>query len=201
MYNETYEEYIRSILGYPYTNNVSPTYNSIYEYNNNEYYPDLPNTMQNSELEECYPEIYKIVYPMVKNACSRNTKQLTKDVIEEMTDEIYYSLEATTEEPINVNINLNNSVRKTSTSGPENRANITVKEVSENKKEDRSSNNSGIRDIIKILLLRELLGRPGGGGFPGNRPPFRPNPRPPFPGGPGRPGYLPPRPPIMPRND
>ena len=191
MYNETYEDYIRSILGYPYTNNVSPTYNNIYEYNNDNYM-DYTNNMQNPELEECYPEIYKIVYPMVQNACSKNTKPLTKDLIEEMTDEIYFSLEATSEEPINVNINLNNNVRKSTTTRPENRASVNVSEAKNDTREDRASRNNGIRDIIKILLLRDLLGRP--------RPPFRPNnPRPPFPGGPGpRPGFMPP---LIPRND
>ena len=188
MYNETYEDYIRSILGYPYTNNMSPTYNNIYEYNNSDNYQDFVGIVQNPELEECYPEIYKIVYPMVRNACSKNTKPITKDLIEEMTDEIYFSLEGSNEEPINVNINLNNNVRNSSTTRPENRAIVNVKEEKNEKQENRVSRNNGIRDIIKILLLRDLLGRP--------RPPFRPNPRPPFPGGPG---YMSPRPTMMPR--
>ena len=191
MYNETYEDYIRSILGYPYTNNMSPTYNNIYEYNNNDNYQDFVATVQNPELEECYPEIYKIVYPMVRNACSKNTKPITRDLIEEMTDEIYFSLEGANEEPINVNINLNNNVRHSNTTRPENRATVNVKEEKSEKQENRVSRNNEIRDIIKILLLRDFLGRP--------RPSFRPNPRPPFPGGPGGPGYMPPRPPMMPR--
>ena len=53
-----------------------------------------------------------------------------------------------------------------------------------------ASRNNTVRDLIRILILRELL---GGGNFP--QPP-RP-PRPPFPGGPGggpRPPFPPPRP-------
>lgn len=57
-------------------------------------------------------------------------------------------------------------------------------------KETRYCNN-GLCDIIRILLVRELLGGPN---KPGPRPPFRPGPRPPFgpfpPFGPG------PRPPF-----
>ena len=50
--------------------------------------------------------------------------------------------------------------------------------------------NTGLNDLIRILLLRELLGRPGFPGFPGGRPP---RPRPP------RPPMRPPmRPPIGP---
>ena len=60
-------------------------------------------------------------------------------------------------------------------------------------KEDRGDRqNSGLQDLIKILILRELLQRP--------RPPFRP-PAPPRP--PMRPPFGPPpppaRPPVRPR--
>ena len=46
------------------------------------------------------------------------------------------------------------------------------------------NNNSTLNDLIRILLLRELIGRPGGG------PIFRP----PFGGFPNRPHNRPPRP-------
>ena len=80
----------------------------------------------------------------------------------------------------------------------ENSKSISKEEVSK-VKEDRQARhiNRGLRDLIRILLIRELLGRPI---FPGgNRPPMPPRPpRPPFPGGPGnRPGM---RPPISPRS-
>ena len=62
------------------------------------------------------------------------------------------------------------------------------------RQEDRqiSGRNNFLRDLIRILILKELL---GGGNFP--RPPKPPfPPRPPFPGGPG-PN---PRPPFPPQN-
>ena len=63
--------------------------------------------------------------------------------------------------------------------------------IKENRGEDRQFRNRNLRDLIQILIIRELLRRrrrpmPG-------RPPF-PGGRPPFPGGPGM-G----RPPMMPR--
>ena len=70
MYHESYEEYIRSILGYPNYGNA------MFE-NSYQYMPDnFRNTEKNSELEACYPEIYKIVYPMIKKACVSNIKAL-----------------------------------------------------------------------------------------------------------------------------
>ncbi len=189
MYNETYEEYIRSILGYPNYDNP----NNMVEEN----YQFMPTNFQNNEriaqLEACYPEIYKIVYPMVNKACRNNTKPITSSLIDELTDEIYAAIE--TDNQINLTINLTNEVPST-----ENRKVPNVKEekkekLQANRGEDRQFRNRGLQDIIRILLIRELLGRPGR--FPENRPPFPPNRppmRPPFPPGPG--GG---RPPIMPR--
>lgn len=191
MYNETYEDYIRSILGYP---NYGATYQqqpmaANYERN------DL-----NPEIENCYPEIYKVVYPMICKACSNNNRPITPDLVDELTNEIYLSIENDNE--INVTINLTNEVggnveNRTTNGRTTNKSSVASKEeVRENRGEDRQFRNRGLQDLIRILLIRELLGRPG---RPGHRPPFpppRPPMRPPFPpGGPGGP-----RPPIMPRD-
>ncbi len=190
MYNETYEEYIRSILGYP---NYGATYQQqpmAMNYERND---------QNAEIESCYPEIYKVVYPMVCKACSSNNRPVTPDLIDELTNEIYLSIENDNE--INVTINLTNEVggnveNRTTNGKTVTKSSAVSKEASkENRGEDRQFRNRGLQDIIRILLIRELLGRPG---RPGTRPPFpppRPPMRPPFP--PGGPG---PRPPIMPRD-
>ena len=58
--------------------------------------------------------------------------------------------------------------------------------VQENRGEDRQFRNRGLQDLIRILLIRELLGRPGNPGHRPPRPPMepgRPPMRPPFPGG------------------
>ena len=47
---------------------------------------------------------------------------------------------------------------------------------SENTRQFRRPQNRTLRDLIKILLIRELIGRPN---RPGNRPPFPPHNRPP----------------------
>lgn len=187
MYNETYQEYIRSILGYP---NIQRN-----NYMESNYQPTTyTNNQSNEELENCYPEIYKVVYPMVLKACDTNTKPVTSSLIEELTNEIYLSIETDTE--INVTINLNNDVghktqnNRTTTATASNTVKVAETQK-ENRGEDRQFRNRGLQDLIRILLIRELLGRPG------HRPPMpppRPPMRPPFPGG----G---PRPPIMPRGN
>ena len=177
--NETYEEYIRSVLGYPnYNNNIIE--NDYQNYPNN-----YRNEQEIEELENCYPEIYKIIYPRVSEACSMNTKPISQDLIDELTKEIYTAIE--NDNSINININLGNSVQNSQT--PENRNsqnnNRRDVKIQENRGEDRQFRNRVLLDLIRILLIRELLERPG------NRLPIRPPHRPPEgrPPYPGMPGY------------
>lgn len=165
MNNSVYEEYMRSVLGYQPIN-----YNNTYDMEYDRF--DMlnmtaMNNLKIQELENCYPDIYRIVYPMVQKACNQNTRTITKDLIESMTDEIYYAIED--REMLE---NRNNKEEKT-----------------EKTVENRQSNkNQGLNDVIRILILRELLGKPG---LPGGRPP-RPPMRPPM--GPPPPPMRTPRP-------
>lgn len=189
MYDNQYEEYIRSVLGYPSTTNMNQ--NQMYQ---NEYLNPSQINMRN-DLEDFYPEIYKIIYPMVKKACEGNMRANSREEIEQMTDEIYSAIEDNNQ--INVNINLGNTVSSTNMNRTQNRNDI-YKENVQNKSSEkqeienrsieeetrRRPRNNNLRDLIKILLIRELLRRPHDH-FP-PRPPH--HPRPPM------------RPPIMPRN-
>lgn len=207
MYNETYDEYIRSILGYPTRNQFEQfnqgkqEYQGYQEYRNPTFNTNINISGNNVELENSYPEIYKIVYPMITKKCDNmRGNDITKDDIENMTDEIYYALESRNE--TQVNINLTNDVNGLKTA---NRANYSISSNTtkrENKKPEvkvsettgeKRQLNGGLRDLIQILLIRELLNRrrppfrppmpnpPGPGPRPPMRPPFRPGPgRPPF---------------------
>lgn len=217
MYYQNYENYMRAILGQPIQMPQNDGYNTYPNYSNSntqyEYLPEMPR--YSDEILALYPDIYKIVNPMVCKICEANTKPITRELIEQMTDEIYLNLESDTgleEEIINVRVNLPKTKSESSgdrrieqsktksintTANQKNSKNDkleTNSRVEEKSKETSTSSNrqsrarnNTLRDLIKILILNRLLGI-------GGRPP-RPNPpqRPPFPG----PG---PRPPIMPRN-
>jgi len=175
MYNQSYEEYLRSVLGYNNQQEIYNNYNNLYTFPELNYYRIPGNTMANTEnLEDEYPEIYKIVYPMVQKVCERNyNKQMSARLIEDMTNEIYENIEPNMSE-----VNLNVQVR-----GEEKSVNVKTNEKKE-VRETRQRRNPLLNDLIRILILRELgIGRPV----------FRP--RPPFPGGPGMPGG-PGRPPM-----
>lgn len=187
-YNESYEDYIRSILGYPnYNNNTCENNYQIMQTS------DFRNNERDRKLEGCYPEIYKVVYPMVNKACSNNTKAITPDLVDELTEEIYLAIE--NDNTINININLTNEVQTTENRNVSNHVkHVKKEEEKETRRENRQFRNKGLQDLIRILLIRELLGRPGGGAENHQpMPPQRPPMRPPFLGSTGT------RPPIMPR--
>lgn len=164
MNNMSYEEYMRTVLGYtPYS--MQDTFCCT-----NDYYisQDTSNQMNDSTLEELYPDIYKRLNPLVCKQCNTNTMPITQEILEQMVDNVYNSIE------VDLKIETNTKVQVNTNTG-----------VRQQESRTRQSNNL-LRDLIKILILKELINR---GRFP-VRPPFlgrppMPGPRPPFPGGPG----------------
>lgn len=155
MYNESYDNYIRGILGYP---NVDD------EYRNNTFY-NMPNQdmySSSEDIERLYPEVYRVVYPMVCSACDRiqfPNNPVSEDMIVRMTDDIYDRVEA--DGRINIEVNVTTEVRESND-----------RQIS-NETRQRRPRNRFLRDLIRILLLRELFRRRRR--FPGMRPfPMRP---------------------------
>ena len=214
MYYQSYEDYIRSILGYPLqTNSNYP--NITYDYLND--YEFNANTMPrySNEILDMYPEIYKIVNPMVCKICENNNEPITKELIQKMTDEVYNNLEETeTTTVVNVNASFNNSSSKMDSKTNKIENNIQNRNVkntqnmqntkpnslstkSDTTSKTKDTENIGVRetrqlkprnnllrDLIQILILKKLLEE--------NKLPTRP-PKPPV-------NPIPPRPPIRPRD-
>lgn len=191
MCNISYEDYMRNVLGYIPNNNtcMQDTYQT------NDYYvmpTNIPCGMapceNNNQLERMYPEVYHKIYPLICKECRLNTMPLTKEAIERMTDSVCNAMELDLKVETTVKVEIRND-------------DVRNPNVRQSDTRETRQNNNALRDLIKILILRELLG----GGFP-NRPPFPPRPpmpgpgpRPPFPGGPGRPPFPGGHGPIMPR--
>ena len=148
MYYQNYEDYMRSILGYPaQTQGNFNTYNSF----ENEYVVQAPSS--NTEIMSLYPEIYKLLNPMVCKICEANTKPITRELIEKMTDEIYSNIESDpgneNSEIVNVRVNLSNSQGTSSSSSNIPRTNTQssalrtkIEETRSNKKINSFSNTS-----------------------------------------------------------
>lgn len=179
MYYQNYEDYMRSVLGYP----VGTTYDN-YVIENRDYTVSYQN---NSELESMYPEIYKKINPVVCEVCERSKEPITKEVIENMVEEVEKKIDINNNEIwLNINIeNSNNNNQKeiqnrtsaiTRTNQTTNITNSNAqmsRQVNEVENRQRRPHNPLLRDLIRILILNRILG----GGFP-HRPP---RPRPPFP--------------------
>ena len=184
-YRNTYEQYEGNNYGFSYEPRYGYEMVENYPYSYNQGYVQgnmtgFQNRNMAQELEDYYPEIYKIVYPMVRKVCAQNNRGYGKNDIDRMVEEVYNNIEAN--DAVQLNITLNNDVR----GGAKEEGSKDAEE--ENRNENRQiRRNSGLNDLIRILILRELLGRPGCFGpncrpGVGPRPPMPPRPpRPPFP--------------------
>lgn len=160
MYNQTYDDYMRSVLGYP----------NVDRYRNSNLY-NMPNmnTMSNlgmnsmnmnnmgmmniqdmfsDDLEHLYPEVYRIVYPMICSTCDRiqiPETNITDEMVTRMTDDIYGRVES--DPRINIEVTVTTEVRE------------SEKRQTSTEIRQRKPRNRFLRDLIRILLLRELFRR------------------------------------------
>lgn len=105
---------------------------------------------QSCDLEKLYPDCYRVLLPLVVSACRNISMPITEEMLDKMTDDIYDK--AVTDDRINVNITVEIDNRETK-SDNENRQTF-------NKPPRRNPRrNRFLRDLIRILLLRELIGR------------------------------------------
>lgn len=168
MYYSNYEDYMRMVLGYPMENT-----NSTYRNDNNWYSAQNNVNSLISNPEELYPEIYRKINPAVCQMCDKNVEPLTKELLEQMTEQIYNTVEGDVNTVVNINVEAGKRVDNRGIKEP---AKAEVRE------KRQRINNPLLRDLIRILILNRILGE--------NRPPMPP-PRPPFPGGQGRPPRMP----------
>lgn len=133
---QSYDDYMRSILGYSNMNCSDMCMNM-----------QTPAPYQTTDnLEEMYPDTYRIVYPMVVSACNMVTLPVTEETLDRMTDDIYDR--AVSDSRININIEI------------EAREDNNDRQISSELRQRRPRRrNRFFRDLIRILLLRELLGR------------------------------------------
>lgn len=160
-YRNTYEQYNPENIGMNYEQRYDMVDNYPYSYNPNYIQGNMQgyqNRNVTQELEDCYPEIYKIVYPMVRKVCAKNNnyRGYSKLDIDRMVEEVYSNIEVN--DAVELNITLNNDVRGSGSKEDTKEADTTDSDKREENRQIRR--NGGLNDIIRILILRELLGRP-----------------------------------------
>lgn len=128
------EDYMRSVLGYSNTpDNLYQQYNNNYcnmqhinnqadqfqnlrrnQFNQYQYTSQYQNPYQMAyetrkeyyNVEQMYPEVYRIINPMVCTMCQNNNQPITEELIEQMTDEIYRNVEKRVEFESIVNLKI-----------------------------------------------------------------------------------------------
>lgn len=122
---QSYDEYMRSLMGYP---NMRTSMFSM--------------ETSSDDLERMYPEVYRVVYPMVCFACDNIRTPVTEEMVDMMTDDIYDRVEADGRINIDISVEVRND-----------------EETQESRQRRPRRRNRFLRDLIRILLLRELLRR------------------------------------------
>ena len=184
MYYQNYEDYMGNMVGYqPMNSNMYSNYHMHHQMEE----------MKTEEISEMYPDIYKIIYPVICKVCTQNMhRPITRDLILKLTDEVYEIVEDDrTQADTAVRVE---ETRKEVNQQPSTSKSTSTTSVSNTRSEETTilhSRNTFLKDLIRILVIRELFPRPRPPRppFPGPGPMPRP-PRPPFPG----PGPMP-RPP------
>ena len=154
MYNSSYEEYMANVLGYNMRpQNTYPNVENMYQMQQEEHYEDM-------SLEALYPETYRMIYPMVQKVCMRATGVINEELISNMTNEVYNAMVERETRQSSKELQKNSSEIRSGSSQ-------SVRKV-----EETRQNNFMLRDLIRILIIRELLRRRRRPGRPQMRPPI-----------------------------
>ena len=133
---QDYDKYMRSLMGYPNmrTSMNQPINLGMTQFSSMDTCTD--------DLERMYPETYRVIYPIVCFACDNIRTPVTEETVNMMTDDIYDRVEADGRIKIDISVEVRND-----------------DETQENRQRMPRRRNRFLRDLIRILLLRELIRR------------------------------------------
>lgn len=178
MFYSNNDNYMQDLYFYNQTPNMMNTYNP----NMNNFNNGVPNMMNgmcvgqnpnmfNNNMNSLYPSIYRIISPVVSRVIQNSNYQfLNEDVLNNMVDTVYNIVEG----QINYDEEDNSPARTSSqtegttasnSSTNTNNSSSTTTRTSETRTTQTTTstrhnrNDSLLRDIIKILILKELLSR------------------------------------------
>lgn len=136
MYYRDYDNYINNATGYlDNPNTREPMERNM----------DRDRNME-QDLERMYPESYRIIHPMVVVACNNVSMPITEETLSRTVDDIYDRAQASGR--INMDMSFDDDFRSDDRQFPGEFV----------RRSPRRRNRFG-RDLIRILVLRELLDR------------------------------------------
>ena len=128
----------------------------------------IPNNMPIQNLSNMYPSIYRILNPVISRIVSNNNQSISEDLLNNMTDTVFNIVEGQIDlgkdyetqgnnRTDNQSINANSSNNNSSNRGAETTRQNSQNPQTSNARHNR--NDSLLRDLIKILIIKELLSR------------------------------------------
>lgn len=128
----------------------------------------IPNNMPIQNLSNMYPSIYRILNPVISRIVSNNNQSISEDLLNNMTDTVFNIVEGQIDlgedyetqgnnRTDNQSINANSSNNNSSNRGAETTRQNSQNPQTSNTRHNR--NDSLLRDLIKILIIKELLSR------------------------------------------
>lgn len=129
----------------------------------------LQNGMHVQNLNNLYPSIYRILNPVVSRVVSNNNQHISEDLLNNMTDTVFNIVEGQIDfGDDQVQRNSQNESQSSSSSSSQssntnnNSSRSTEMRTSQSNSQTSFRNNrndSLLRDLIKILIIKELLSR------------------------------------------
>ena len=128
----------------------------------------FPNNVPIQNLSNMYPSIYRILNPVISRIVSNNNQSISEDLLNNMTDTVFNIVEGQIDlgedyetqgnnRTDNQSINANSSNNNSSNRGAETTRQNSQNPQTSNTRHNR--NDSLLRDLIKILIIKELLSR------------------------------------------
>ena len=150
--------------------NQNPTANQNYGYNpymnnfQNQQFPMNMMPQQNQQnLKAMYPAVYRIICPVVSQVVSNsNTQYITEDSLNSMVDSVYNIVEGDinlTENPRNSNSNETATESDQSSNCSRSSGSNSSSNTASTSNSRPNRQNSLLRDLIKILILNEIISR------------------------------------------
>ena len=126
--------------------------------------PCFPNNnMPVQNLNNLYPSIYRILNPVVSKVTTNTNQPITEELLNNMTDTVFNIVEGQIDLPsedMQNNENQSNLTSNASSNSSQNRNSEISRQNSQNTQTSKTrcnSNDSLLKDLIKILIIKELL--------------------------------------------
>lgn len=125
--------------------------------------PYMPNNFQNQvPIENMYPQIYRIINPVANRVIATSNGQfVTEDLLNNMTDTVFNIVEGDVS-----SLTSNQEAQEVATTQNSNRGNGATNNPNDRRDTtnsmDNGSNSRLLKDLIKIILIKNLLSRRNG---------------------------------------